>query len=95
VSEGGRLVLAGYHQDGPRTVDLQSWNWRGIDVVNAHERDARVCLDGMRAAADLLASGDLELAPLLSHRFPLARIADAFAAAASRPPGFVKAWVEP
>ena len=95
VVEGGRLVLAGYHQDGRRTVDLQSWNWRGIDVVNAHERDPLVCLDGMRAAADLLASGDIDLAPLLTHRYPLARIDEAFAAAATRPPGFVKAWVEP
>jgi threonine dehydrogenase-like Zn-dependent dehydrogenase len=43
VATGGRLVLAGFHQDGPRTVDMQSWNWRGIDVVNAHERDPRAC----------------------------------------------------
>jgi threonine dehydrogenase-like Zn-dependent dehydrogenase len=89
VAEGGRLVLAGYHQDGPRTVDLQSWNWRGIDVVNAHERDPNVAVAGM------LASGELDLAPLLTHRFPLARLDDAFAAAAERPAGFGKAWVEP
>jgi NADPH:quinone reductase len=38
VAEGGRLVIAGYHQDGQRQVDMQSWNWRGLDVVNAHER---------------------------------------------------------
>ncbi len=31
----GRLVIAGYHQDGSRTVDMQLWNWRGLDVVNA------------------------------------------------------------
>jgi len=38
----GRLVVAGYHQDGPRQIDMQLWNWRGIDVINAHERDERV-----------------------------------------------------
>ena len=32
----GRLVVAGYHQDGPRQVDMQLWNWRGLDVINAH-----------------------------------------------------------
>ena len=47
----GRLVIAGFHQDGPRTVDLQLWNWRGIDVVNAHERAPAVALDGIRQAA--------------------------------------------
>ncbi|MBV8973020.1 MAG: zinc-binding dehydrogenase, partial [Sphingomonadaceae bacterium] len=32
VATGGRLVIAGYHQDGPRQVNLQDWNWKGIDV---------------------------------------------------------------
>jgi threonine dehydrogenase-like Zn-dependent dehydrogenase len=95
VAERGRLVIAGYHQDGPRTVDLQSWNWRGIDVVNAHERDAGTIVEAMRAAAELVEAGELDLGPLLTHRFPLARLGDAFEAALQRPPGFVKAWVEP
>src|SRR5207248_294546 len=48
--ERGRLIIAGYHQDGPRQVNLQLWNWRGLDVINAHEREERVYLDGMQAA---------------------------------------------
>src|SRR4029079_5015193 len=44
----GRLIVAGYHQDGVRTVDMQLWNWRGLDVVNAHERDPAAYLEGMR-----------------------------------------------
>jgi threonine dehydrogenase-like Zn-dependent dehydrogenase len=95
VAERGRLVIAGYHQDGLRNVDLQSWNWRGIDVVNAHERDPNTRAEGMRAAAALLAAAEIELAPLLTHRFPLVRLNEAFEAAHTRPPGFVKAWVEP
>ncbi len=95
VAEGGRLVIAGFHQDGPRTVDLQSWNWRGIDVVNAHERDPLVYVEGMRSAAALAATGDLDLEALVTHRFSLASVRAAFEAAHSRPPGFVKAWVAP
>jgi threonine dehydrogenase-like Zn-dependent dehydrogenase len=95
VAERGRLVLAGYHQDGPRTVDVQGWNWRGIDVVNAHERDPAAAVAAMRAAAALLAAGELDLPRLVTHRFPLDRLGDAFAAAATRPPGFVKAWAAP
>jgi len=95
VATRGRLVLAGFHQDGLRTVDLQSWNWCGIDVANAHERDAAVVVEAMRDAAALLAAGELELPRLVTHRFPLARLDDAFEAARTRPPGFVKAWVEP
>ena len=33
IAEGGRLVIAGYHQDGTRQVNLQRWNWHGIDVA--------------------------------------------------------------
>ena len=57
TSERGRLVIAGYHQDGPRQVNMQLWNWRGIDVINAHERDPKMYLSGMRAAAEAVAAG--------------------------------------
>jgi threonine dehydrogenase-like Zn-dependent dehydrogenase len=95
VATRGRLVVAGYHQDGPRSVDLQSWNWRGIDVVNAHERESAAYVDGMREAAALAAEGILDVDRLVTHRFPLERLAAALEAARTRPNGFVKAWVEP
>ena len=90
VATRGRLVIAGYHQDGLRTVDLQSWNWRGIDVVNAHERDPLAYVDAMREAVPAL-----DPRPLVTHSFPLERLGEAFEAARERPAGFVKAWVEP
>ena len=46
TGERGRLIIAGYHQDGPRQVNMQLWNWRGIDVINAHERDPEVYVAG-------------------------------------------------
>jgi threonine dehydrogenase-like Zn-dependent dehydrogenase len=93
VAEGGRLVIAGYHQDGPRQVSMQMWNWKGIDVVNAHERDPAVQMRGLREAVDAVASGRLDLAPLLTHRYPLERLGDALAATRDKPDGFVKALV--
>jgi NADPH:quinone reductase len=95
VATGGRLVIAGYHQDGTRTVDMQSWNWRGIDILNAHERDPRRCLDGIREAVRLAAAGELDVASLITHRFALEELDAAFAIAGRRPPGFVKAVVCP
>src|ERR1044072_8237407 len=41
TAERGKLIIAGYHQDGPRQVNMWLWNWRGIDVINAHERDPK------------------------------------------------------
>jgi threonine dehydrogenase-like Zn-dependent dehydrogenase len=92
--ERGMLVIAGYHQDGPRQVNMQLWNWRGLDVINAHERDPAVYLDGMRAAVDLVASGKLDPSPLYTHTFPLDRLGDALDATRDRPDGFLKALVK-
>jgi threonine dehydrogenase-like Zn-dependent dehydrogenase len=91
--ERGRLIVAGYHQDGPRQVNMQLWNWRGLDVINAHEREQSVYVDGIRAAMDAVLDGSLDPFPLYTHRFPLERLGDALQATAERPPGFMKALV--
>jgi 2-desacetyl-2-hydroxyethyl bacteriochlorophyllide A dehydrogenase len=91
--ERGRLVIAGYHQDGPRTVDLQLWNWRGLDVINAHERDPQTYVRGMHAAVEAASNGALSLGELLTHHFPLENLGEGLAASLERPAGFMKAFV--
>ncbi len=91
--ERGRLVVAGYHQDGPRQVNMQLWNWRGLDVINAHERDPQVYMDGIRAAVDAVASGRLDPSPLYTHRYPLDELGRALDDTRDRPDGFLKALV--
>ncbi|MDO5370463.1 zinc-binding dehydrogenase [Paracoccus sp. (in: a-proteobacteria)] len=93
VAEGGRLVIAGYHQDGPRQVNMQMWNWKGIDIASAHERDAGVRVAGLRAAVDALSSGKLDLSPLLTGTYALDDLGEALAATRDKPGAFVKAWV--
>ena len=95
TAERGRLVIAGYHQDGPRQVNMQLWNWRGLDVINAHERDPAVYAQGVREAIEAVASGRLDPTPLYTHVYPLHRLAEALDATRDRPPGFVKALVRP
>jgi threonine dehydrogenase-like Zn-dependent dehydrogenase len=94
VAEGGRLVIAGYHQDGPRTVNVGGWNWRGLDIVNAHERDPQVNLQGLREAVAAVAAGRLDPRPLVTHRFPLEGLGEALDATRDKPDGFVKAWID-
>jgi threonine dehydrogenase-like Zn-dependent dehydrogenase len=93
VGFGGRLVIAGYHQDGPRQVNMQNWNWKGIDVINAHERDPAVQMKGLREAVEAVASGRLDPEPLYTHRYPLERLGEALAATRDKPGSFVKALV--
>ena len=91
--ERGRLIIAGYHQDGPRQVNMQLWNWRGLDVVNAHERDPKVYVEGIREAVEAVVSGRLDPGPLYTHRFPLDQLDAALDATRDRPEGFLKALV--
>jgi threonine dehydrogenase-like Zn-dependent dehydrogenase len=91
--ERGRLVIAGYHQDGMRQVNMQQWNWRGLDVINAHERDPRVYMEGIGAAIEAVCGGQLDPAPLLTHSFGIGRISEAFDCMRGRPEGFLKALV--
>jgi threonine dehydrogenase-like Zn-dependent dehydrogenase len=88
--ERGRLVIAGYHQDGPRQVNMQLWNWRGLDVINAHERDPQVYVRGMKEAIGEIVLGLLDPAPLYTHRFALDQLPDAFNAITERPGDFMK-----
>lgn len=89
----GRLVIAGYHQDGSRTVNMQSWNWRGIDVVNAHERDPAIYVRGIANAVQAVSEGVLDLEPAITHSVALEELDTALDLALQRPDGFVKAVV--
>jgi len=91
VHERGRLVIAGYHQEGPRQVNLQLWNWKGLDVINAHERDLAEYTNGIRAAIDAVVTGVLDSTLLFTHRYPLDGLSAALDATHERPDGFNKA----
>jgi threonine dehydrogenase-like Zn-dependent dehydrogenase len=93
IAVSGRLVVAGYHQDGTRSVNMQLWNWRGIDVVNAHERDPGRVRFGLREAAAAVADGWFDPSSLYSHVYPLAQASLAMDALVTRPAGFTKALV--
>ncbi len=93
--ERGRLVIAGFHQGGRRSVDLQLWNWRGLDVINAHERDPAIYRRGVERAIDAVRAGDLDPSPLITHTLPLDRLDEALDLVEERPDGFLKAVVVP
>jgi threonine dehydrogenase-like Zn-dependent dehydrogenase len=93
TAERGRLIIAGYHQDGMRQVNMQMWNWRGLDVINAHERDTKVYIEGIKLAAEAVARGELDPAPLYTHSYSLDEVDSAFEAMRTRPERFLKALV--
>ena len=57
--DGGawELSVVGYHQGGPRTIDMQLWNWKAITVVNAHERRMDACAKFIESSLNLVQKG--------------------------------------
>lgn len=93
VRMSGKLVIVGFHQGGMREIPLGAWNWMALDIVNAHFRDLETIMRGMRTGMHLLTSGALALDDLVTHRFALDQVNDAFAVAVEKPTGFVKASI--
>lgn len=89
----GRLIIAGYHQDGPRQVNMQLWNWRGLDVINAHERDPQIYIEGIQAAVEAVTRGEIDPTPLYTHIYRLDQLSEALQAMHDRPPDFIKALI--
>jgi threonine dehydrogenase-like Zn-dependent dehydrogenase len=89
--ERGRLVVAGFHQDGMRQVNMQLWNWRGLDVINAHEREQHVYIEGIQGAAEQVSAEKMTPAPLYTHEMPLEQLGEALELTRTRPDGFMKA----
>jgi threonine dehydrogenase-like Zn-dependent dehydrogenase len=94
VCEGGKIIIAGYHQDGLRQVNFQKWNWKGIDVINAHERDPKKYLSGMQKAIDAVSKGIMTPEPLFTNVLKLEDLNKGFELTANRPDGFMKAIVQ-
>jgi threonine dehydrogenase-like Zn-dependent dehydrogenase len=95
VRAHGILSILGFHQGGMRCVDVEMWNWKAIDVVNAHVRRQADLMQSMRIGLSLIATRQFSFAPLVSHRFGLDEIDQAFTQLLEKPAGFCKAVVVP
>ena len=92
VRAHGTLSILGSHES--RVVQVGMWNWKAIDVVNAHVRDHDRLMSSMEVGIGLLATGRLSLQPLITHRYPLEQISTAFSDLAEKPRGFIKAVID-
>ncbi len=93
VKEHGVLSILGYHQGGPRSVDMQLWNFKALEVLNAHERRVGFRMECMRRGLALADAGKLDLASMTTHTFRLDQVGEAFGALAGKPSGFIKSVV--
>ncbi len=94
VGVRGRLIIAGFHQDGMRQVNIQNWNWKGIDVINAHERDPRVYISGMQLAVEAVANGILNPGLLYTHHYEFGQLNQAFEDMSAGKDGYIKGIIK-
>lgn len=93
TAEKGKLIVAGFHQDGMRSVNVQMLNWRGIDMISAHERDPQQYIEGIKSAITAIQKNEMNPFPLFTHSFSLEELEKAFEKLTQRPDGFVKALI--
>jgi 2-desacetyl-2-hydroxyethyl bacteriochlorophyllide A dehydrogenase len=93
TGERGKLIVAGFHQDGMRSVNVQMLNWRGIDMISAHERDPQQYIKGIQAAVEAVEQGKMNPYPLFTHTFSLEEMDKAYEHLTKRPDGFIKALI--
>ncbi len=93
TSEKGKLIVAGFHQDGMRNLNVQLLNWRGIDMISAHERDPQQYVKGMHDAITAIETEQMDPFPLFTHSFLLENADEAFKYLTERPDGFIKALI--
>ena len=71
------------------------WNWKAIDVVNAHVRRHEDLIESLRIGLDLMAKGLVDFQTLITHGYRLDEVDRAYADLKDKPEGFIKAVILP
>jgi L-iditol 2-dehydrogenase len=90
----GTLCVVGYHHTGDAPMDMSLW-YKAATIVNGFCPDKTRLMRAMRDALDLIAAHRFSYAPLITHRFGLEEVDQAYELMDSRAEGFVKAVLIP
>ncbi|MFJ5613426.1 zinc-binding dehydrogenase [Streptomyces sp. NPDC093221] len=85
----GTLCVVGYHHTGDAMMDMDLW-YKAVTVVNGFCPDRTRLMGAMRDALALIGERRFSYAPLITHRFGLEGVDDAFGAMTAAGPDFVK-----
>ncbi|NMC83365.1 MAG: alcohol dehydrogenase catalytic domain-containing protein [Armatimonadetes bacterium] len=89
LNPGGTLVVVGIPEVDRVSFSIDLLRRKEITIVNVRRQEGCV-----QATLDLMASGAISIDRLVTHRFPLDRIAEAFELVADYRDGVVKALIE-
>lgn len=92
VKQHGTIVLVGYHQsnNGMRTVDMKTWNFKAINVINGHVRRNDEKVEAMKYGMQLQSEEKLKFDGMIEYCC-LENVTEAFESLVSRKAGLYKA----
>jgi len=90
----GTLCVVGYHHTGDAMMDMRLW-YKAVTIVNGFCPDRTRLMRAMTDALDLIARRRFSYAPLVTHRFGLDQVDQAYELMDARADGFVKAVLTP
>jgi threonine dehydrogenase-like Zn-dependent dehydrogenase len=89
-----RFVLAGWHGI-PGTYTLRNWTTVGAIILTPHPSYSLDPMDDLRRGLDGVARGVLPMGRLITHRFPLDDVQEAFETMRTGSGGYIKGVVTP
>ncbi|MBL8024974.1 MAG: zinc-binding dehydrogenase [Fibrobacteres bacterium] len=92
VKQHGTIVLVGYHQsnNGARTVDMKTWNFKAINVINGHVRRNNEKAVAMKQGMELQSKGQLKFDNMIEY-YKINDISKAFESLNAKKEGLYKA----
>ena len=95
LRNAGRLVLMSSHEKPCREFDFRPAIERGITISIAHPCSSSDVKDDMKRAVRLINSDAFKSEALISHRFSLSEINEAFETLENKPDGYIKGIIVP
>jgi len=94
VKRKGRLAIFSYHPN-PVKVDLREWDSKGLEVIMTNPSRAEDMRENLRIAVRMMARGVFNLEKLVTHKWFLNDIQEAFEYASKKPADYIKGVIVP
>ena len=89
----GTLAVGAWHQGGLRYVDMRLWGWKGISVLNTHERHTEFLVKCCAKGLTMLSEGTWSYTGVARHIYTLDEFDRANEELAAKPAGFIKGLI--
>lgn len=90
----GHLYIGAYHTGGKRLVDVQQLNFKAIDCLSTHPREAELSHVGAINAVKLLASGEWKFLNVPVKVYPMSKFDQAHAELPTKYGHYMKALID-